>query len=427
MTPTIKIVRCLVRLFGLFSAVMIAADARAAAISVSSFEGLQTAVATASPGDTILMQDGLYQMAGTWSVAVRTRDLTVRGASGNREAVVLRGMGMNAADHNGLWISAGNVTIQDMTIEQVRNHCIQTDIDVDGLVVRNCILRDAGEQILKVPVGSDPGNHSENGLVEGCLFEYSAGVGPRSYMGGIDVHRGLNWIVRDTVFRHIRSPGPTLAEHAIHFWNDSRGTLVERNLIITCDRGIGFGLGSSTHGGGIIRNNMIYHDGTPGFNDGGILLESAWDAVVANNTIFLLSDYPNAIEYRFAATTNVLIANNLANRAILRRDGASATLATNVTQAFADWFVDAAAGDLHLASNISQAIDQGTIIPQVEDDFDKQARAVSGHCDVGADEFFPCVSDLDEDGDIDGSDLKLYSQEIIPECLQSFSAEFGKQ
>lgn len=63
-------------------------------IIVSDFNELVTAVAAANPYDVILMEDGFYQMAGTWVVQVRTGDLTIRSLSGDREAVVLTGFGI---------------------------------------------------------------------------------------------------------------------------------------------------------------------------------------------------------------------------------------------------------------------------------------------------------------------------------------------
>ena len=54
--------------------------------------------------------------------------------------------------------------------------------------------------------------------------------------------------------------------------------------------------------------------------------------------------YQSAIEYRLASTTNVLIANNLSNRSIAQRDGATGTVSTNVTSAVASWFVTLRSG-----------------------------------------------------------------------------------
>ena len=301
------------------------------ALSMSTVDELQTAIDNAEPGDTIFLQDGTYKISPTsWAIQITTNNLILRSTSGNRDAVIIEGWGMHGRPHHGFFVRADDTTIADLTIQNVRNHCVQTAPGVDRLHLQNCVLRDAGEQTVKVATDAqkDP---AEGGIIEKCLFEYSARVGPRYYIGGIDVHNGKDWIVRDNVFKYIRSPGERIAEHAIHFWSNSENTLVEKNRIITCDRGIGFGMGDRGHIGGIIRNNLIYHDGSPGINDVGIILESSPDKHILNNEIYLNHDYANAIECRFPASKNVLIRNNTTNKAIQLRDGATALLQKNDT------------------------------------------------------------------------------------------------
>jgi len=243
---------------------------------------------------------------------------------------------------------------------------------------------DGKEQLLKVSYDSNkPDSGADNGVVECSLFEYSAGVGPQSYIGGIDAHHAKNWVVRDNIFKFIKSPGGGIAEHAIHFWSNSENTIVERNIIINSDRGIGFGLGDRGHKGGVIRNNMIYHDSSWG--DVGIGLENAAGAVVANNSIFHEHDYPNAIEYRFRGTRDVLIVNNLLNKAVTQRDGAQALLENNLTGVAKTWFKDPALGDMHLAVSEVSVIDKGKDVPQANKDFDNESRP-AGKYDIGADE-----------------------------------------
>jgi hypothetical protein len=397
---------------------------------VSTALELATAAGASGPGDTILLEDGVYALSSSGTIVVRTAGLTIRSLSGDRTAVIVEGWGIQAGGHNGFWVAANDVTIADLTVQNVGWHCIQTDVDVDRLTVSNCILRDAGEQMLKVPAASGA-DHSDEGLVEDCLFEYSARVGPQYYIGGIDVHRGRGWIVRDNQFWYIRSPGGSIAEHAIHFWNDSRDTLVERNLIVDCDRGIGFGLGTSTHTGGTIRNNMIFHtgnplpDGSPGFDDVGIGLESAPGARVFNNTVYFVHGY-NAIEYRFSSTTGVEIANNLTNRPIVQRNSAAAVLVSNITDARSEWFVDASAGDLHLAFPVDTVVDQGTAVDLLFDDIDGQARPQGAGIDIGADEVVFCQVDRNVDGDVDGADLADVVKNFDRACLADFVFAFGR-
>jgi len=92
-----------------------------------------------------------------------------------------------------------------------------------------------------------------------------------------------------------------------------------------------------------------------------------------------------SMEYRFTATQNAVFTNNLTNRQILARDGGTATLSNNVTNASASWFKSVSTGDLHLASAVASVVDQGKAVSGLTDDIDGQAR--SGAPDIGADEF----------------------------------------
>jgi hypothetical protein len=256
-------------------------------------------------------------------------------------------------------------------------------------VIRNCILRVAYQQMIKV--SNDPaarGVSSDDGLIENCLFEYTAGVGPQFYIGGIDAHGSKNWVVRNNTFRNIASPSRSVAEFAVHFWDGSAGNTVERNLIVSCDRGIGFGLDGKGNTGGIIRNNMIYHAaGTGRFADTGIALTESPGTQVYNNTVVMDNSFPWAIEYRFAATTGVLIVNNLTNKPIVSRNGASGAVASNVTNAVRSWFVNAANGDLRLASPVGSVVAAGQAVAGLGDDFDGRPRPAGAKVDIGAHQF----------------------------------------
>jgi len=363
-------------------------SADTASRTVATISGLLEAVEAVTSGDTLLLQDGTYQIE-SYGITVRADNIVIKGLSGDRTKVVIRGKGMDNSDVGfGFWVAGDTVTIADLTITDVYYHCIQTDVNTDALHVKNCILKDAREQLLKVPYNSEVDDPSENGVVEACAFLFTDGVAAQYYTGGVDCHFAKNWIIRNTTFSGIRSPDNTIAEHAIHFWNRSEGTIVENNLITNCDRGIGFGLGDSPHSGGVIRNNMIWHDHFTGTDDGdvGIALESCTGTKVLNNTVYFLNDYPNAIEYRFSATTGVMIANNLTNRTIRQRDGASATLEGNCTDAEKSWFADASSGSLHLTSGATAAIDHGVTLEEVPYDYDGNPRS-NGTFDIGADEY----------------------------------------
>jgi hypothetical protein len=124
-----------------------------------------------------------------------------------------------------------------------------------------------------------------------------------------------------------------VAEHAIHFWRKSANITVLNNTIEDCDRGIGFGLGDDVNNqvvGGLIANNSISNTNlSHQFTDAGIILEASPNIDIINNKIFIEGNYPNAIEYRFAKTKNVVIKDNVTNKSIVSRDGGQAELSGN--------------------------------------------------------------------------------------------------
>ena len=351
-------------------------------ITVRNVAELLAAVQNANAtGDlTILLEDGTYTLDDMlW---ISGQNVTFRSRSGKRDAVVIQGQGMSGGVSHIFNVPGSNFTVADLTIGWVANHALQIHSSSDNPVIHNIRFVDTGEQMLKVSYVPGDRSSSDNGLVEWCVFEYSAGVGPQYYIGGIDAHQARNWIVRNNVFKHIRSPETDLAEHAVHFWTGSSNTLVECNRISDCDRGIGFGLGDRGHSGGMIRNNMVHT-----MRDVGIGLENASGTEVLHNTVYT-ENYENAIEYRFPRTQNVAIINNLTNGQIAGRDGGSGRIETNVTTAQASWFVNADQGsDLHLAAANPSAVDQGQALAGVAQDFDCEPRPKGAGHDIGADEW----------------------------------------
>jgi len=381
--------------------------------TVGTLSELKTAVNTINAAGipaTILLSDGTYVLDISM-LHVTCPGLIVRSAGGDRDAVVIRGPdeGPAAALHHVFLLSADNVTIADMTLGYCRYHGIQirgeSPADVAGTWVHNCRLVNCNEQFIKgSSSGGDPVG-ATNGIIENCLFEFTGGWAYQYYTGGIDIHKGVNWVVRDNLFRNIRNPNESgIAEHAVHFWKRcptrQQDIVVERNWIINCDRGIGFGLGGTDggHNGGrsAIRNNMVYNDGAGGHTDVGIGLESADSVSVDHNTVVIPS-YWAPMEYRFAGSSNVVFRNNLTDKSIRNRDGAPAAAMTgNVESVESDWFRDMAQGDLHLTAGGHGAIDGGDAATGVIDDVDGDSRPYLGGPDVGADEYRPGWANLGE-------------------------------
>lgn len=297
-----------------------------------------------APGTTILLEDGEYVVNS--HLRFTTENITLRSKSGKREAVVIDGQYKGYL----IQIAAPRITIADLTIKRVKHHLIHVVGRGHHATLHNLHLIDARQQFVKAnPSG---GEFCDFGTVAHCYFELTeegrTHVDPRiggCYSGGVDALSVLGWAVRDNRFEGIYCTNGGLPTHMILFWKTSRNPLVERNVIINCARGIGFGLqskgghrsysdnpikgvdGPVGHIGGIIRKNIIF--GNIGkFFDSGIGLEQAWNVTIHDNIVYSTGGTFSSIDSRFQ-NSNPLIRNNFVRPGITVRDGANPTFEGN--------------------------------------------------------------------------------------------------
>jgi hypothetical protein len=364
--------------------------------AVSTAAGLRNAVENAAPWSTVLAAAGTYDLSA--SLDVSAQGLRIQGATGDRDDVVLDFGGMSGWV-DGIKIYADDVTVADLTIRDT-GECGVSVQGADRPLLYNLHVVDTRNQLVKVnPVGDG----SDDGVLACSLVEYTTAA-PDEYTNGISAHDAHGWTVRDTEWRRIRTPGGTPAP-TILFWSGSSDTVVERNRLVDCYQGIAFGNashGAGDHFGGIVRNNTIVATLS---HDVVIEMVHATGWVVAHNSAWLTNPVPGltwGMEARFADSSGVF-AGNLTNLAIVPdRDGASATMVDNRTDAEAEWFVNAAAGDLHLRPTAVAAIDQAAAIPEVVDDLDGEVRPAGPAADIGADEMGLLFADGFESGDLSG-------------------------
>jgi hypothetical protein len=372
------------------------------AIQTGDVAALVAAARSNSPGTTVLLDDGVYTLAPKQSVEAMVPHLVIRSKSGNRNGVVIQG------GHNSIVVGASGVVIADVTLRQPHFHTVQVQGErgLSGTQVYNVHMVDAGKQFVKVNTGDGlSGRHADHGLVACSRIEYvsfskGTDVTKPDYTNGVDILAGNGWVIRDNVFRRIRSQeGP--AGPAILVWKNSMHTAILRNWIVDCWRGIALGLsppdafsrgGSHVvydHQDGLVANNVFLALHEPA--DAAIENHFARNSRIFHNTVYkregLSHGVPWAIEYRYPPTT-AIIENNLTNQAIVKRDPPpiqDAVLGGNVIEAEATWFRNLLGEDIHLSRD-APAINQGLPLPDVVTDMDGDPRPAGSGYDAGADE-----------------------------------------
>jgi hypothetical protein len=439
--PTITITLCLLALLTVAESSVAAGQTAQApcpplpppsgpTVNVSSVVELRDAVNGASSGTTILVADGTYHLDGTY-LRFDTPDVTLRSASGNRQAVVLDG---DYVTTEIVQIVASHVTIADLTLREAYYHLIHVmtseGADTTDTLIYNVHIVDPGEQAIKINPAAT-GTYPDDGVIACSHVELTDAGRPHirnnCYTGGVDAHQAQGWSIRDNRIEGFWCP-TGLSEHGIHLWRGCRDTLVERNTLRNNARGIGFGLdrtgpgrtyaddpcpeasGYVDHYGGLIRNNVVFANDDDLFSsqygfDCGICLWNACGARVLHNTVGSTQAPFSSIEWRFLNTDPVVL-NNLVTHNLRPRDGAVATIDGNVESAPLSLFVDGQGGDLHLAATAADAIDQAAAPADVVDDLDGDPRPSGLSDDVGADEYACRRADITCDGTVDAVDVQ---------------------
>ncbi len=409
----------------LFLAALASAPARAAEWNVYNVSQLNTAVNDAGLGDIITVHPGTYDL--TSSLWMDTRDVTLRGATGNPADVILWGGGMNntAAVREAVQLAAPDITVKDLTIEGFYHHGIHFQPAGDRAVVDNVVTRNIGEQHMKGSKWNDDLVIRDSLLVQTEPRLNGLPDRPDDYVGGIDLHGARRAHIYGNTVIDIVGLGDA-GDGGIFMWNESQDSVVERNVVIGTNKGIAMG-NPSDQGvwqvqNTIVRNNFILRRPN---QDVGLELCYTKDVKVYNNTIYSTAvtadnDWFRTIHvYDNAAhpTTNLEFRNNLIRGQIL--DNAAGDWAPSVLMATnniidtsgsvitADWFVDPDNLDLHLTENAALIFDLGVPLADVLEDFDGGPRPAYGGWDIGADEFGSPAGDANLDGAVNVQDLSI--------------------
>ena len=161
-------------------------------IYVSNVSELQNAVSNILSGDTIFVENGVYELTNTLVFDGGLHDVAIIGSSGYRDSVIIRGKGMNNSNYGNvphiiMIRDITNAYIANLTLEDVYYHpiIIQAEQGAYAPHMNNLHIIDAGEQFVKVTSGGSTGPYCDYGILENSCLEYTDRA--RSwYTNGID-------------------------------------------------------------------------------------------------------------------------------------------------------------------------------------------------------------------------------------------------
>jgi len=365
---------------------------RGVVVRVGKVEDLFLAVQDAKPGTTILIAEGIYRLPRY--LEIRTDGVTLRGATGRRERVVLDGSESAHGDLIGI-ANATDAAVVDLTLRNVRWNAVRLSLDkgVRRATIYNCLFENVWEFGVKaIPSVERDGKEApaQDCRVRHSLFwnERPKATDDGDLVGGIDARGASGWLIRENVFVGIRgSTGK--GRGAIALSEGARDSIIDGNVIIDCDAGIGLGTGIAPRATEIhaarcmVRNNFVTR--APAW---GILADSTLEATVIHNTIHSPGDQAGPAIWIVRDNRGLIVANNIASGAPIRNESKSPiSFGTNIESPFGEHFVDPDGGNLRLKASAADAIDRALPLRDARQDIDGIDRGEKP--DIGACEFIP--------------------------------------
>ncbi len=373
---------------------------RGEVIRAANPDELYRAVERVHPGGTILLADGFYALPRYF--VLKTDNVTLRGASGKREKVILDG----SATHGELiGISAcSGVTIADLTVQNVKWNGIKinSETGVQRARIYNCVLRNIWQRAVKGVAVPEP--NREKTRPTACRVQYCLFTNDRpkrfdddpsdtpqtfdgNYVGGIDVMYAKNWVISDNVFVGIQGRTGS-ARGAIFVWHESEDCVIERNVILDCDSGICLG---NAHKPAdvrvhcrrfVVRNNFLAR-----VPENGILADYTEGCKILHNTVHDPGSRQGRLLRLVHDNDDLLVAGNLLSGPPIRNESASKITFRNNRQKddLTAAFVAASEGNLRLTARATDAIDRAALRPEAGTDMDRHPRGRTP--DIGAHEW----------------------------------------
>lgn len=384
-----RISGCLLFVWLVFSHHALAAERR-----VSDVAGLRTALQQAAPGDTIVLEDGVYTVNTNLNCTTNARQnpITVRPASKAGAHIrfdALEGFKVSGAGWRFEGLRIEGICAQHSACE----HAFHLAGDADGVVIANNTLWNYNAHIKSNGDGT-PRKFPDDVLIEGNTIYNTTPRQTSNPVTPIDVVGGRRWILRaNFIYDFAKAQGNNIS-YAAFLKGNSRDGLIERNLI-QCERNhTGFiRLGLSIGGGGtspdsicedgtctpehqnaLVRNNIVVR--CPA--DVGLYVNKGKNTRIYHNLFFQTT----GIDIRFASS-DADVRYNVLSGGLRARDSATLTQQhnhTGVTDAqWKAWFVDPLALNFDITGLPPTAQAPTTSVP---DDFCGQPR--TNHSSPGA-------------------------------------------